>query len=673
MSDLDQKSEDAADTGSKAAPVNNTMYSEVAAEKRAEGASAEPMSGIGTQKMDIAPAGVKDAAPADGALAPAEPVHGEGGEGARPQWTRQQKIFLYAVFSRINEAILSLSVRYKIAGTLVAILVVTVVALGAVTFSRQKAMLEQELENRGEALVRQLANVGKEGLLTKQELPVFITITDFQKTSGVLYAMVIDRDGKVFVHSDLSRKGALMTDQTSLRSSRAESLLFQSANERGEPVLEAALPIVSKATNVRIGTARVGLSLQKLNEAVRRQKIVFFWIATTFIAFGLAISFALGKILTKPIYTLSAGMQNVTRGDLSIQIKVRLKDEIGKLAEAFNQMILGLREKLHMEKYLSGATVKSIRSHRDAAHLKLGGETKYVTALFSDVRGFTSLSEKMTPEEVVSLLNIYLNLQAKVIHQCGGVVDKFVGDEVMAIFEGKGEEIKAARAATEIQRYCHALNEARSAMGAKQIQIGIGLNSGDVIMGNIGSEDHMDYTVIGDTINVASRLCGAAQPGQIVVGKSVAAEIENLSRLKKLEPLQLKGKDRPTEAYEVVEVTGAMRREMRQIMDAPVEYQLEGLAEEKDLGIAKNLSSGGCLLEVPTPIGIGSNLTISFNLRSLGTVTMAGTVHHTSRKDSKYYAGVHFLDAHNTSRFQIVQWVHQIESDVKNIKGIAVA
>ena len=435
--------------------------------------------------------------------------------------------------------------------------------------------------------------------------------------------------------------------------------------------MDASQPIITKARNLKIGTARIGVSMKALNNAIHRQKIVFFWTAVTFMAFGLSLSFLLGTILTKPIRTLSEGIQNVARGDVSTLIKVRLKDEIGKLAEAFNLMILSLREKLHMEKYLSGATVESIRRNRDAAHLKLGGEKKYVTALFSDVRGFTSLSEKMTPEEVVSLLNIYLNLQSKVVDQWGGVVDKFVGDEVMAIFEGKGEEIKAVRAAMEIQRYCTALNEARSATGAKQIQIGIGVNSGDVIMGNIGSEDHMDYTVIGDTINVASRLCSIARPGQIVVSKTIANEIGGLSLLRKLEPVMLKGKEKPMEVHEVVEVKGATRREMRLSMDAPVEYQLAGLAEEKGRGSAKNISSWGCLLEMPVPIGIGAKLNIRFDLRSLGLITVEGTVNHTSKKDSKYYAGVHFLDIHGASRSQIVEWVNQIEWDMNNVKEIA--
>ena len=613
----------------------------------------------------------KQMTPSGNAVVIAEPAGGAGDAGSHQKWTREHMMFLSAVQYRILDAFLSLSVRYKIAGTLVVILILTVISLGAVTFSRQKAMLEQEMKSRAQVLVQQLANVGKEGLLTKQELPVFTTITDFQKSGGVVYAMVTDTGGKVFVHSDLSRKGELQTDKVSLRSIRADALLFQVMEYQGEPVMDAALPIITKARNLKIGTARIGISMKALNEAIYRQKVIFFWIAMTFMVIGLTISFALGKILTRPIFTLSEGMQNVARGDVSALIKVGLKDEIGRLAEAFNDMILSLREKLHMEKYLSGSAVKSIRRHRDAAHLRLGGEEKYVTALFTDVRGFTSMSEKMKPEEVVGLLNIYLNLQAKVIHQWGGVVDKFVGDEVMAIFEGKGEEIKAARAAVEIQRYCTALNEARSATGAKQIQIGIGLNSGDVIMGNMGSEDHMDYTVIGDTINVASRLCGIARPGQIVVSKTIADEIRSLSLLKKLEPVMLKGKDKPTEVHEVVEVKGAARQEMRQIMDAPVEYQLAGLAEEKDRGIAKNLSSWGCLLEMPSPIGIGSKLTISLELRPLGTITVDGSVHHTSKKDSKYYAGVRFLDMHGTSRFQIVEWVHQVESDAKNIKEIA--
>lgn len=572
-------------------------------------------------------------------------------------------LLLLAIIYRLLDKISSLSISYKIAGILVIILLLTVISLGFVTFSRQKNMLEQELKSRAQVLVQQLANVGKEGLLTGQELPVFTTIADIQQNSGVVYAMVIDAKKKIFVHNVLNKKGIQMEDAVSLRSLQADSLFFQNTEYNGEPVIDATLPIITKAKNLRIGTARVGISVKALNEAVHQQKLMFIRISLAFTAIGVLISLALARFLTKPIITLAEGMKNVSRGDVSMQLNVRYKDEIGKLTIVFNQMILSLREKFHMEKYLSDSAVRSIRKHRDVANLKLGGEKKYVTALFSDIRGFTAMSEKMTPEDVVTHLNIYLNLQYKVIHQWNGVVDKFVGDEVMAIFEGEGGEIKAIRAAVEIQRYCDALNVARAAAGEKQIHIGIGLNNGDVIMGNIGSEDHMDYTVIGDAVNIAARLCSAARGGQIVISNSVADKVRDLSTLTRLEPIMVKGKAKPLEIHEVIDVTGAARMAMRRLMNATVEYQLAGLEEYKGHAVAKNLSSSGCLIEVPAPIGIGSRLTLKIDFQSMGTATVEAIVHHTKIMGNSYQIGVHFLNVPETWRYKIIEWIHQVESE----------
>ena len=583
------------------------------------------------------------------------------GHSARQSEEEKRVLLLLAIIYRLLDKISSLSISYKIAGILVIILLLTVISLGFVTFSRQKNMLEQELRSRAQVLVQQLANVGKEGLLTGQELPVFTTIADIQQNAGVVYAMVIDAKKNIFVHNVLNKKGMQMEDAVSLRSLQADSLFFQNTEYNGEPVIDATLPIITKAKNLRIGTARVGISVKALNKAVHQQKLMFIRISLAFTATGVLISLALARFLTKPIIMLAEGMKNVSRGDVSMQINVRYKDEIGKLTIIFNQMILSLREKFHMEKYLSDSTVRSIRKHRDLANLKLGGEKKYVTALFSDIRGFTAMSEKMTPEDVVTHLNLYLNLQYKVIHQWGGVVDKFVGDEVMAIFEG--EEIKAIRAAVEIQRYCDALNVARAAAGEKQIHIGIGLNNGNVIMGNIGSEDHMDYTVIGDAINIAARLCSVARGGQIVISNSVADKVRDLSTLNKLEPIMVKGKAKPLEIHEVVDVTGAARMAMRRLMDAAVEYQLEGLAEYKGHAVAKNLSSSGCLIEVPAPIGIGSRLTLKIDFQSLGTVTVEAIVHHTKIMGNRYQIGVNFLNIPETLRYKIIEWIHQVESE----------
>src|SRR5574340_1253147 len=137
----------------------------------------------------------------------------------------------------------------------------------------------------------------------------------------------------------------------------------------------------------------------------------------------------------------------------------------------------------------------------------------------------------------------------------------------MAIFEGHGMEINAVRAAVEIQNFCKALNAARAAAREQTVSVGIGLNSGDVVMGNMGSEDHMDYTVIGDSINVAARLCGVAQPGQVLISISTAEETGDLTTRNELPAVRLKGKDQPISIAEIVTVKGGSRRYMRKETD----------------------------------------------------------------------------------------------------------
>jgi adenylate cyclase len=573
---------------------------------------------------------------------------------------RERPTFTLRLIRRLS----SMSVRYKIAGTLLMILSMAVVSLGVATFTRQNAILRNELNNRATILVKQISNVGKEGLLTKEELPVFASIKDIQKGDDVVYAMILDDEGRVFAHSDMSLKGTVLAGAFDRAALKANTLTFQETFVNNDAVLDATIPILLNSKNLKLGVARIGLSEKKLNEAIRNQKTTYLWIALAFIATGLLVSFALARVITKPLDLLADGIQVVTRGDLRRLVTVRYDDEIGKLTGAFNQMIQSLREKLLMEKYLSQSTVLNIKENRDVTQLKLGGERKYVTALFSDARGFTALSEKMSPEEVVSLMNIYLNLQTTVIHQWGGIVDKFVGDEVMAIFEGRGMEINAVRAAVEIQNYLRALNAAREASGEKQVNVGIGLNSGEVVMGNMGSEDHMDYTVIGDSINVAARLCGVAQPGQVLVTKIISDVIGDQATWKEMPPVLVKGKEQPVGIAEPMNIKGGARQYMRKATDVSVTYTLEGFSEESNDAIVKNISAAGCLLEVSGPLAIGSKMSINLNLVDLGNITVRATVYHARKQERAYHAGLCFEGLQVDVQHRIIQWIHQVNSEI---------
>jgi class 3 adenylate cyclase len=592
-------------------------------------------------------------------------VHEEKSAVVAPPPVEKEKVLERKhLLSRLIYRLSSMSVRYKIAGTLLIVLSTAVVSLGVATFTRQNAILRSELNNRATILVQQLSNVGKEGLLTKEELPVFASIKDIQKGDDVVYAMILDDEGRVFAHSDMSKKGTVLADPFDMAASKANTLTFQETTVNNDIILDATTPIHLNSKNLKLGVARIGLSEKALSKSIRNQRITYIWIALVFVATGLLVSFALARVLTRPLDLLADGIQVVTRGDLRRLVAVRYDDEIGKLTGAFNQMIQSLREKLLMEKYLSQSTVLNIKENRDVTQLKLGGERKYVTALFSDARGFTALSEKMSPEEVVSLMNIYLNLQTTVIHQRGGIVDKFVGDEVMAIFEGRGMEINAVRAAVEIQNYLRALNAARAASGEKQVNVGIGLNSGEVVMGNMGSEDHMDYTVIGDCINVAARLCGVAQPGQVLVTKIIYDVIGDQATWKEMPPVLVKGKEQPIGIAEPMVIKGGARRYMRKATDVSVTYTLEGFSDESNDAMVKNISASGCLLEVSGPLAIGSKMSINFNLVELGNITVRATVYHARKQERAYYVGLCFEGLQVEIQHRIIQWIHQVNSEI---------
>jgi adenylate cyclase len=561
---------------------------------------------------------------------------------------------------RTKNLIPAIRVRYKIAGTFVVLLTLSILTLGAVTFASQKNILQREMKARSAILVEQLANAGKEALLTKQELPIASMIADIMKRDDVVYAMVVDGSGKIFAHSDFSLKGKNLSAELDKAVLETDELLFQEFEFKGDLVLDASTPIALQSKGLKIGIARVGLSQKELKAAIERQKSTYFLMALGFVIAALIISFVLARLLTKPLELLAEGIREVSKGDLRSLVKVTSNDEFGVVTKTFNEMVLSLREKLHMEKYLSPSTVNSIKQNRDQSQLKLGGERKYVTTLFSDVRGFTSLSEKMSPEEVVVLMNTYLNFQAEVIVAWGGNIDKFVGDEVMAVFEGHGNELNAVCAAVEIQHYCAALNRARTVDGLQSVYIGIGINSGVAVMGNMGSENHMNYTVIGDSINVAARLCGIALAEQVLISKTVADEIRDQATCKALPPVSVKGKDQPLEVFVVEKVKGSRRQCKRKDIDAPATYTLAGAYGRVMNAALKNLSPLGCLMSTTTPIEMGAKMKISFALASTGPITANAVVRHVRESGDGHLIAVQFEKLDYTVQAKIVQWVHSV-------------
>jgi adenylate cyclase len=222
-------------------------------------------------------------------------------------------------------------------------------------------------------------------------------------------------------------------------------------------------------------------------------------------------------------------------------------------ARSHDELARQMIEKKALERYLSPNVVEKVVAHPDELHL--GGENTTVTILFSDVRGFTRMSEKMEPQAVVELLNEYFTEMTDIIFENGGTLDKFLGDGIMAVYGAPVPQadhaLRAAKTAMEMQRSLALLNQNFESRGQRALQIGVGVNTGVVTSGNIGSQKRVEYTVIGDAVNLASRLCSNAAPGQILVSESTYQELSGKIPARRLEPIRVKGKEAPVELYDV--------------------------------------------------------------------------------------------------------------------------
>lgn len=206
--------------------------------------------------------------------------------------------------------------------------------------------------------------------------------------------------------------------------------------------------------------------------------------------------------------------------------------------------------------HVSPAIVKDILSQDDPkGALALKGKRVKATIFYSDIRGFTSMSETMTPEEIYGQLNEYFEEMCAIIFQYGGYVDKFIGDCVMAVFSAPyqtpEDASNAVISAVKQQEKILEMSAAWAKEGKKQFTVGMGVNTGDVVMGNLGSSNRMNYTVIGDNVNVAARLYNVAKGGEIIISETTYAECKDLVEVDELEPVSVKGKVKPIAIYNV--------------------------------------------------------------------------------------------------------------------------
>ncbi|MCB1203161.1 MAG: HAMP domain-containing protein [Verrucomicrobiae bacterium] len=349
---------------------------------------------------------------------------------------------------------------------------------------------------------------------------------------------------------------AQITSASPMKGSR--HLAFE-ASLQGEPYRFYATPL-SQDTGFPTAYQVSAFSLAPLKADLAELRLRGSGVGASALALGIAIAWLFSRRLSVPIAELTRASRAVRDGRLDTRIEVRTHDEIGELAESFNEMTDGLRQRDAYRSILGKVSDETVAQAMISGDLdlELGGELKTVTVLFCDIRGFTGKTEHMPPTEVIGMLNDHMTAMTAIVRKHFGVVDKFVGDEIMAVFGALksygSDSAHAVACAIEMIEERDRLN----LTSIHPVEIGIGVATGEAVAGCMGSVDRLNYTVIGARVNLASRLCTEAGSMEVVIDEATLSSLDpNRVESEALADLKLKGFSETVTAYRVRTVDSA--------------------------------------------------------------------------------------------------------------------
>lgn len=439
------------------------------------------------------------------------------------------------------------SLQVKFSALVVALLVVASAGLTWLATRHERAALEAEVRKRGVALVTNLAGNAKVPWLEKDELALGTLVQQAGSEPGVVEARLLDAEGRVVASLEPSEDGAATGEVLGARQ--------EVVSRRRGSRLQLAAPVVY--SDVLLGEAWIALDLAVLVEPVvaesQRQLTA---LAGAVLLLGVGGGLAFVALLVGPIRRLRAGVERLTAGDLATRVPPTSRDEVGELTRAFNKMGESLQQKERIQRafgrYASDYVLERLLASPEGG--EMAGAEREVSVLFADVRRFTRLSEGLAAKDVVALLNEIFQILSDCILARGGTLDKFIGDSVMAYFGAPVTHDKhasdAVAAAVDIATAIEARNAA-AGEDAHRVEIGIGIHTGRVVVGNIGSDRRTDFTAIGDAVNVAHRLEKLARPGEILISEAVQRRVRGSVKLRFEGERQLSGRVEPVHVYAV--------------------------------------------------------------------------------------------------------------------------
>ncbi|MCK9530332.1 MAG: HAMP domain-containing protein [Gammaproteobacteria bacterium] len=447
-------------------------------------------------------------------------------------------------------------IAYKLAVVFTLLITGGMSTLGVVVVRDQTRLLREQMADFGQTVVHQVAEASKEPLLAGDRLGLEATLNNLVGKSSVLGAGIYTDDGDLVLQS-----GLVPFDAGVAMANREQGPLDWEETVEDKTPARALTSFIAPVTfqDVIVGYALVTFDRTDMAGAEAHTLRAVTGTTLMLVLIGIGASVFLGKRLTRPINQLMDVSRAISAGNYQMRFDERRNDELGALMQSMNTMSEGLLRKEQVEqtfsRYVSPNVAREVLAHLET--VQLGGRRVEATVLFADIAGFTSMSENMHPEDVSALLNEYFSYIAEAAHAYNGHVDKYIGDCAMLLFgvplEDPDHLFKAVACGITVQTLIQRLNLRRAARGLKQVQFRIGVNCGPMLAGNMGSRERMEYTVVGDSVNLASRLASAGEPGQLVISQEMQLDPRLMGRVetRKLGTIRLRGKRLPVATYQI--------------------------------------------------------------------------------------------------------------------------
>ena len=463
--------------------------------------------------------------------------------------------FFYRFWSGIKG--LRVPIFIKLAALSIVLILLVISAISFSILREQKRQFTGQLIDLGESMLRIAANNAPDKLLGEEELALFQLVKDIAENEQVAYALITDEKNVIRAHSSIEEVNKVYAAPKNLTLLRQEDeVKISSFVDEEKDILLLEKPITYQ--KLTVGRVHLAISQEAILQKIRAAKISIMVLTVIITIVGILLSLALSTYFSRPINKLREITVTIGQGDFNHRVSIDRNDELGDLGSAFNRMAEGLAESKMIRETFGKYVTPEIRDEILSGRIPLNGERREATVLFADLRGFSSYVEENPPEEVIKSMKAYFTAMQQAIRQYDGLVFQYVGDEMEVVFgvplRDENHAEKAVTAALEMRRLLESLNNDRVNRGLMPFRHGIGIHTGVVLAGNTGSEDQLSYSLIGNTVILASRIQDLTKEFScdILVSEETAKRLPKGFDLKKEPPQMVRGHSKPIIVHRVI-------------------------------------------------------------------------------------------------------------------------